>query len=84
MEPLLVREPEARQLLGNVSRETLWKLRRAGQVESISIGTARLYPVDSLRHYVERAKAEGGLILAAPRTPAGTASASGPDGRPAA
>ena len=53
MDPLAVREPEARRLLGDVSRETLWRLRRSGQVESFTIGTARFYPVEALRRFVD-------------------------------
>ena len=52
MDPLVVRETEARQLLGGISRETLWRLRKAGRIESFTVGSARLYPVDALRRFV--------------------------------
>ena len=53
MDPLVVRETEARRLLGDVSRETIWRLRKSGQIDSFTIGVARFYPVDALRRFVE-------------------------------
>ena len=54
MEPMLVREPEARKLLGGISRTKLWELAvRDRQIESITIGSARLFPVDALRRFVD-------------------------------
>ncbi len=53
MDPLVVRETQARQLLGGISRETLWRLRKAGRIESFTVGSARLYPVDALRRFVD-------------------------------
>lgn len=53
MEPLAVREPEARRLLGGISRETLWRLRKVGRIESYTFGTARFYPVEALRRFVD-------------------------------
>lgn len=59
VDPLVVREPQARQLLGGISRETLWRLRKAGLIQSVTIGRARLYPLDALRRFVRDECAKG-------------------------
>jgi hypothetical protein len=53
LEPLAVREPVARKLLGGISRETLWKLRRAGKVRTYTVGASRFYPVEGLRRFIQ-------------------------------
>lgn len=59
VEPLLVTEPEACQML-RLGRTTLFHLRRTGAVRSVLVKTRkgnisgrRMYPVDALRAYVE-------------------------------
>ena len=64
MEPLLVREPEARKALGGISRTKLWELSSSGQLESIKIGSARLFPVDALRKFVNERRLALGDSLA--------------------
>lgn len=63
MEPLAVREGPARTLVGGISRETLWKLRKSGQIESFTIGTARFYPVEGLRRFVNEQRAAAAFPL---------------------
>jgi hypothetical protein len=60
VEQLLVREPEARKALGGISRSKLWELRKSGLIETISIGAARLYPVDALKRFVDARRALAG------------------------
>lgn len=57
--PLLVPEPEARRLLGGISRRKLALMVAAGEVPSTKIGTRRMFPIDGLRAYVA-ARTEGG------------------------
>ncbi len=57
MEPLAVREPEARRILGGISRETLWRLRKSGRIESYTIGAARFFPMDALHRFVAEQRA---------------------------
>ena len=57
MEKLLLRESEAREVLG-VSRTTLFELMKRGQLDSILIGRARRIPAASLTAYVERLRAD--------------------------
>jgi hypothetical protein len=54
LEPLVVREPEARRLLGNVSRAELWKMRREGAIAAFNRGRACFYDVASIRAFVAR------------------------------
>lgn len=55
MDPLFVREAEARRLLGNVSRETLWRWRKEGKLRATKVGAACLYPVEELRRFAAEA-----------------------------
>ena len=57
MEPLAVRETEARRILGGISRETLWRLRKSGRIESYTIGAARFFPMDALHRFVAEQRA---------------------------
>ncbi len=65
VEPMAVREPEARRLIGNVSRAEFWELRKEGQIESYTIGRARFYPVEALRRFVAGRLAASGAASAA-------------------
>lgn len=53
MTKLLLRESEAREMLG-VSRTTLFELMRTGEIESVRIGRSRRIPVTALEEYVDR------------------------------
>ena len=59
MDKLLLREPEACQVLG-VSRTILFQLMRSGAVESIRIGRSRRIPAAALAAYVEKLRAQQG------------------------
>jgi hypothetical protein len=61
VEPIFCREPDALRILGNPSRETLWKWRRAGHIEAVKYGTATFYVVESLKAFAERLRADGHL-----------------------
>jgi hypothetical protein len=61
VEPLFVREAGARKLIGDISREMLWKLRRGGHIEAVKYGAATLYPVESLKAFADKLRADGSL-----------------------
>jgi hypothetical protein len=56
IEPLTVRIPVAIQLTG-IGRSKLYELIKAGDVETVKIGTATLVTMASLRRLVERGSA---------------------------
>lgn len=58
-EPLLVPAPEVRRLLGGISRRKLAMMVAAGELESVRIGTRRLFTLQGLRAFVA-ARSEGG------------------------
>lgn len=58
-EALLVPEPEARRLLGGISRRKLALMVAAGEIPSAKIGTRRLFPIEGLKAYVA-SQTEGG------------------------
>ena len=51
MEQLVYRVPEAAQKIG-VSRATLYRLLTAGEIDSFTVGAARLVPAAALRKWV--------------------------------
>ncbi len=51
--PQLVSLEAARQALGGISRQTLWRLVRAGQLESVTIGRRRFVPAESIQALIE-------------------------------
>jgi excisionase family DNA binding protein len=54
LDKLLLREPEARDILG-LSRSTMFQLLRKGEIASVIVGkTSRRIPLTALRAYVER------------------------------
>jgi excisionase family DNA binding protein len=50
----LLPDDEARAHLGAISRTTLWRLRRRGEIGCVRIGRRVLYPVGELDAYIER------------------------------
>lgn len=56
IEPLTVRIPVAIQLTG-IGRSKLYELIKAGNVETVKVGTATLVTMASLRRLVERGSA---------------------------
>ncbi|QKK08990.1 MAG: helix-turn-helix domain-containing protein [Planctomycetota bacterium] len=58
-DPLLVSAPEARRLLGGISARKLAKMVAAGEVESVRIGTRRMFTLQGLQAFVA-ARTEGG------------------------
>lgn len=52
MEKLLLREDEARAVLG-IGRTKLWELLSSGEIQSVSIGRSRRIPACALRQWVE-------------------------------
>ena len=61
VEPIFCREEDARRMLGNISREGLWKLRKAGHIEIVKYGAATLYSVESIKRFATKIRADGGL-----------------------
>jgi len=53
MEPLLLRENEALEMLG-IGRTTLWRLMKNGEITSVRVGRARRFPAATLKVWVER------------------------------
>lgn len=51
---LLVREGEARRLLGDISHGSFHELRRRGEIRVTKIGRAAYYNVRDLEEFVER------------------------------
>jgi excisionase family DNA binding protein len=49
---LLLREPEALEAM-RISRTTLWRLRREGQLRPIKIGRSVRYPAAEVRRWVD-------------------------------
>jgi|GEM_PF-6079526 len=58
-DPLLVPAPEARRILGGISARKLAQMVAAGELESVRVGTRRLFTLDGLKAYVA-ARVEGG------------------------
>ena len=56
LEPITVRIPVAVQLTG-IGRSKLYELIKAGEVETVKVGTATLVKVASLRRLTERGAA---------------------------
>ena len=54
--PLLVAEPEARRLLGNLSAKTLYLLRRNQELPHIKVGSRTLYSPADLQRWIETRK----------------------------
>jgi hypothetical protein len=52
VERLAVRESEARQMLGGISRTSLWRIERAGFVRALPGLRTKLYSLESIRAYV--------------------------------
>ncbi|CCF83360.1 helix-turn-helix domain-containing protein [Nitrolancea hollandica] len=52
-ERLMVREPEALEMLG-IGRTTFLQLVYAGDIPSVKIGRSRCYSVEALREWVRR------------------------------
>ncbi|HEY8743812.1 MAG TPA: helix-turn-helix domain-containing protein [Chloroflexota bacterium] len=59
MDKIAVRPTEAAKLLG-ISRSFLYELLKAGEIESIRLGAARLIPVQSLYQFVARQPSAAG------------------------
>ena len=57
LEPILLTIPEAARLL-SIGRTMAYKLISAGELEVVHIGRAARVPVDAVREYVERRRAE--------------------------
>ncbi|MET7705439.1 helix-turn-helix domain-containing protein [Micromonospora sp. NPDC005413] len=72
---LLYNIEEAAQQLGGISTRTVYKLLRAGELESVMIGSRRLVPDATLEAYVEKLRAKAaiaaGVDAAAAAGPAG-------------
>jgi excisionase family DNA binding protein len=45
---------EARQRLGGIARQTIYDLINQGELASITIGTRRLIPAESIRAFVQK------------------------------
>ena len=58
MPKLLYKEPEAREVLGGMSRDTFFRLIRKGRLKSVHIGRALYIPASELQRYVEALQAE--------------------------
>lgn len=55
VERLAVKEAEAREILGGISRTSLWRLEKAGFVKALPGMRTKLYSLASLRAYVDGA-----------------------------
>ncbi len=53
-ERLMVREPEARALLGGMGRTPFLERVYSGDIPSVKIGRARYFSVEALREWVRR------------------------------
>lgn len=53
-EPLSVRAPVARQMLGDVGESTFWGWVRRGEIEVVRIGNVTLVPIAGLHDFLER------------------------------
>ncbi|MCW6530676.1 helix-turn-helix domain-containing protein [Sphingomonas sp. MMSM20] len=56
-EPISVRIPAAMKMTG-ISRSRLFELLRAGEIDSVKLGTSRLILVESLRLFLEKLQSE--------------------------
>jgi excisionase family DNA binding protein len=54
----LVGVQAAQEMLGGIGRTTLYRLRRDGELDSVSIGRRSLITVDSIDAYVARLRTE--------------------------
>ena len=50
---LMLREAEARDRLGGMSRDVFFRLLRTGEIKSVHVGRALYIPATSLEEYVE-------------------------------
>ena len=66
IEPLVLDEANARAFLGGVSRSFLYRREREGHLASVRIGGRRMWPVETLRAYVDRCAAGDGDVPHAP------------------
>jgi hypothetical protein len=62
LSPALLTEPGDRAYLGGTSRDTFYRLRKAGLIKPIFLGRAVRYAVKNLDEVIERIQAEPGLI----------------------
>jgi hypothetical protein len=62
LKPALLEEPEVRAYLGNPSRDTFFRLRRAGLLRGVNFGRGVRYSVRDLDELVEKLQANPGLI----------------------
>lgn len=51
--------PDAGQVLGGLSRPTMWRLVKSGDLPSLKIGRRRLVAVRDLDAYIDRQRAAG-------------------------
>lgn len=58
MPQLLYKEPEAREVLGGMSRDTFFRLIREGRLQVVHIGRSLYIPASALQRYVEALQAE--------------------------
>ncbi|MEV2240113.1 helix-turn-helix domain-containing protein [Micromonospora sp. NPDC049891] len=60
---LLYNAKEAAEQLGGISIRTLYSLMRAGEIESVTIGSRRMFPGEALEAYVEKLRAKAAEVL---------------------
>ena len=58
MDKRLVREPEAREILGGISHGAFHGLRRDGRIPALKLGRATYYDISDLHEFVERLREE--------------------------
>lgn len=57
VKPALLSEDQISDYCGGLSRSSVYRLRRAGEIESLTIGRRRYYPVESVDAYIARRRA---------------------------
>ena len=57
LQPLLVSVRKARELLGGIGNNQVWKLVKAGELELVGTERKRWVVLESLHSYVERQRA---------------------------
>ena len=53
MEKLMFREAEARERLGGMSRDTIFRLIRSGDLKAVHVGRALYIPASALGEFVD-------------------------------
>jgi|SRR6516162_3175368 hypothetical protein len=55
---LVVRPTPARRMLGNIGPDRLWRLIKAGEIDSYLVGRSRFITVESIERYIAQQLAE--------------------------